>query len=32
MANEVSRFVWYELMTSDGAAAQAFYRKVIGWR
>jgi predicted enzyme related to lactoylglutathione lyase len=26
-----SHFVWYELMTSDAAAAEAFYRQVIGW-
>jgi predicted enzyme related to lactoylglutathione lyase len=25
------RFVWYELMTTDTAAAQAFYGKVVGW-
>ena len=25
------RFGWYELMTSDTAAALAFYRAVIGW-
>jgi uncharacterized protein len=25
------KFVWYELMTSDPQAAEAFYRKVIGW-
>ncbi|WP_307437049.1 VOC family protein [Labrys monachus] len=24
-------FVWYELMTSDMKAAEAFYRDVIGW-
>jgi predicted enzyme related to lactoylglutathione lyase len=24
-------FVWYELMTSDVAAASAFYAKVVGW-
>lgn len=24
-------FVWYELMTSDTAAAKSFYRSVIGW-
>lgn len=24
-------FVWYDLVTSDKAAAQAFYGKVIGW-
>jgi len=26
-----SRFVWYELMTSDLKAAEAFYKKVVGW-
>ncbi|HEY1981518.1 MAG TPA: VOC family protein [Xanthobacteraceae bacterium] len=25
------RFVWYELMTTDMAAASAFYAKVVGW-
>jgi hypothetical protein len=25
------RFVWYELMTPDTAAAKAFYGKVVGW-
>jgi uncharacterized protein len=25
------RFVWYELMTADVAAARAFYTKVMGW-
>ena len=25
------RFVWHELSTTDSAAAQEFYRKVIGW-
>jgi predicted enzyme related to lactoylglutathione lyase len=24
-------FVWYELMTTDAAAAAAFYSKVVGW-
>ena len=24
-------FIWYELMTSDQAAAEAFYRAVVGW-
>src|SRR5215210_8558123 len=24
-------FVWYELMTTDADAAEAFYRDVIGW-
>jgi uncharacterized protein len=26
-----SKFFWYELMTSDRAAAEGFYSKVIGW-
>jgi predicted enzyme related to lactoylglutathione lyase len=26
-----SRFVWYELMTSDPAAAERFYGSVVGW-
>jgi uncharacterized protein len=25
------RFVWYELMTTDVAAAKAFYTRVVGW-
>jgi predicted enzyme related to lactoylglutathione lyase len=25
------RFVWHELMTTDTAAAEAFYKKVVGW-
>lgn len=25
------RFAWYELMTTDIAAARAFYAKVVGW-
>ena len=25
------KFVWYELMTNDTKAAEAFYRNVIGW-
>ena len=27
-----SRFVWYELMTADPAAAIDFYTQVVGWR
>ena len=27
-----SRFVWYELMTSDLPAAVGFYSKVVGWK
>jgi predicted enzyme related to lactoylglutathione lyase len=26
-----SNFVWYELMTSDIAAAESFYKEVVGW-
>ena len=32
MAAQPSRFVWYELMTSDPAAARAFYGQVVGWQ
>jgi len=31
MANDAGRFIWYELMTTDTAAAQTFYRQVVGW-
>ena len=31
MTDSPSGFVWYELMTSDMAAAEAFYRVVVGW-
>ena len=30
-SNHRGRFVWYELMTKDSAAAQAFYTDVVGW-
>lgn len=26
-----SNFIWYELMTTDMKAAEAFYKKVVGW-
>ena len=32
MSTPASPFVWYELMTSDATAAEAFYRRVIGWQ
>lgn len=32
MPASASPFVWYELMTTDPAAAAAFYTKVIGWQ
>lgn len=31
MAQGTGNFVWYELMTSDTAAAESFYRSVVGW-
>jgi hypothetical protein len=31
MPNPYGSFVWYELMTSDPKAAEAFYRDVVGW-
>jgi len=31
MSSMQSSFVWYELMTSDVAAAKAFYAMVVGW-
>jgi uncharacterized protein len=31
MAKTPSKFVWYDVMTSDCKAAESFYRSVIGW-
>jgi uncharacterized protein len=31
MANDHGRFTWYELMTTDMAAAKTFYAEVVGW-
>jgi predicted enzyme related to lactoylglutathione lyase len=31
MSDRHGRFVWYELMTTDTAAAKSFYGEVIGW-
>ncbi|HET7717010.1 MAG TPA: VOC family protein [Bauldia sp.] len=31
MSDESGRFVWYELMTTDPRAAEAFYAAVVGW-
>ncbi len=31
MANEHGDFIWYELMTTDADAAQAFYGGLLGW-
>jgi predicted enzyme related to lactoylglutathione lyase len=30
--SNTGRFVWYELLTTDPAAAKAFYPEVVGWR
>lgn len=30
--SSAGRFVWYDLMTSDVAAARAFYSDIIGWK
>ena len=32
LLNAPGRFAWYELMTTDVAAAQAFYAEVLDWR
>ena len=32
MTSAQSSFVWYELMTSDVAAAKTFYTDVVGWQ
>jgi predicted enzyme related to lactoylglutathione lyase len=31
MSSSHGKFVWHELMTTDTAAAERFYRSVIGW-
>jgi predicted enzyme related to lactoylglutathione lyase len=31
MAASIGRFVWYDLMTTDKAAALSFYQAVVGW-
>lgn len=31
MFDQIGRFTWYELVTTDVAAARDFYGKVIGW-
>jgi uncharacterized protein len=32
MTVKQSSFVWYELLSTDVAAAKAFYGKVVGWQ
>jgi predicted enzyme related to lactoylglutathione lyase len=32
MTDKMHPFFWYELMTTDVAAAEAFYGSVVGWR
>ena len=31
MSNAHGKFVWYDVMTTDTEAAQAFYQRVLGW-
>jgi len=31
MPQNIAKFVWYDVMTSDSEAAQKFYRSVVGW-
>ena len=31
MPTPQGKFVWYELMTTDTAGAEAFYKQVVGW-
>ena len=31
MAKTHDSFIWYELMTTDQPAAEAFYRAIVGW-
>jgi predicted enzyme related to lactoylglutathione lyase len=31
MIGDVGHFVWYELLTTDIASAEAFYHQVVGW-
>jgi predicted enzyme related to lactoylglutathione lyase len=31
MSDHAGKFVWYDVMTTDTKAAEAFYRKVVGW-
>jgi len=31
LVNQLGRFAWYELLTTDVAAAGAFYGEVVGW-
>jgi predicted enzyme related to lactoylglutathione lyase len=32
MTGSHGQFCWYELMTTDPKAAEAFYSAVVGWR
>ena len=31
MSDHLGRFVWFDLITTDAAAAEEFYRAVVGW-
>jgi uncharacterized protein len=32
MATTTGSFIWHELMTVEPAAAEAFYKAVVGWQ
>src|ERR1700743_3085493 len=32
LSDRQGRFAWYELLTTDMAAAQDFYSRVVGWK
>ena len=32
MSDHAGKFVWYDVMTTDAKAGEAFYRDVIGWK
>ncbi|MBN9509107.1 MAG: VOC family protein [Alphaproteobacteria bacterium] len=32
MSDHAGKFVWYDVMTTDTKAAEAFYRDVVGWK
>ena len=32
MPQSPAAFIWYELMTTDAAAAEKFYKSVVGWK
>ena len=32
MTAKPSKFIWYDLMTTNMKAAETFYKKAIGWK